>query len=547
MINNTQTVPAVEPDSAQSTAGKQSPAPPSQDRASGVTAVVRRFARLVPTVLILAALAGLGYLGHETGWSMSKFSALIGQQPPQKDDWCEEHGVPESICIACNANLMPKPKVYDWCEKHGVHECPLEHPELAELDKVPEVEKRDLERADRALKLRPRQENNSGCRKHLRRIQFATKEDADKAGIDIDFVQRKKVVESITASGEITYDQTRVARLSTRAGGTVWRVYRNVGDMVRKGDVLALIDASDVGRNKADLLAAVTDYDLKKIQRDQLRGVAGGGVAERVLQEAEAALAAAQIRVQRAAQTLVNLGFPVTARQVLRADRGTLAETMLFLGLPREVSRRLDPEKTTSNLIPLRAPDDGVVVARDVVSGEVVDTKKVLFSVVDTSRMWLMLNVAMENARFLKPGRKVLFRPDGGVRDITGRISWISTRVDPHTRTVKARIELPNSDGTLRDETFGDGQIVLREEPGAIVVPNEALHTEGCCQVVFVRDRNYLKDGSYKVFHTRVVRTGVRTATDTEIIAGVLPWEVVVTKGGDVLRAELLKGNLGPG
>ena len=61
------------------------------------------------------------------------------------------------------------------------------------------------------------------------------------------------------------------------------------------------------------------------------------------------------------------------------------------------------------------------------------------------------------------------------------------------------------------------------------------------------RDKNYLKDGSYKVFHTRVVRPGVRTSSHTEIIAGLLPWEVVVTKGGDVLRAELLKGDLGPG
>ena len=59
--------------------------------------------------------------------------------------------------------------------------------------------------------------------------------------------------------------------------------------------------------------------------------------------------------------------------------------------------------------------------------------------------------------------------------------------------------------------------------------------------------RNYLAKDSYKVFHTRMVRPGVTNGDYTEIIAGLLPGEVVVTKGSGVLRAELLKGNLGAG
>jgi len=507
----------------------------------------RRFLGLLPTAAILAVLAGLGYWGHHTGWSMSKFSEVAGNGTTETDDWCTAHGVPESICIACNADLMPKAELHGWCAEHGVHECPFEHPDVVQLEKTPEIEKRDLQRAERALKLRKRSENNPGCQLHLRRIQFVSKEAVGNAGIDIGLVDRRTIVESIPASGEVTYDQTRIARLSSRAPGTVWKVYRNIGDDVRKGDVLAVIDASEVGRLKAELLAAITDYDLKKIQRDQLQGVAGSGVAERVLQEAEASLSAAHIRVQRAVQSLVNLGFPVTAKQVLSAERKTLPDKLRFLGLPEDVTRYLNPETTTSNLIPLRAPSDGIVVARDVVAGEVVDSKQVLFTVVDTSHMWLMLNVASEQAPLLKLGRKVLFRPDGDESEITGRISWISTKVDPHTRTVEVRVELPNRDGRLRNETFGEGRIVLREDSGSIVVPNEAVHWEGCCHVVFVRDKNYQKDGSYKVFHTRVVRPGARTATHTEILAGLMPWEVVVTEGGGVLRAELLKGNLGPG
>jgi hypothetical protein len=106
---------------------------------------------------------------------------------------------------------------------------------------------------------------------------------------------------------------------------------------------------------------------------------------------------------------------------------------------------------------------------------------------------------------------------------------------------------LANESGRLRNETFGAGEIVLRDVNDAILVPRDAIHWEGCCHVAFVRDKDYFKDGSYKVFHTRSVRPGAVMGDNTEVIAGLLPGEVVVTKGSGILRAELLKGNLGAG
>jgi cobalt-zinc-cadmium efflux system membrane fusion protein len=193
------------------------------------------------------------------------------------------------------------------------------------------------------------------------------------------------------------------------------------------------------------------------------------------------------------------------------------------------------------------APRDGLVVTRDVVAGEVVDPSRTLFTVVDVGRVWLLLDVPTEHVPTVQLGQNVRFRPDGCPDEHTGRITWKSTAVDRETRTVKVRAELPNDDGHLLNETFGTGQIVLREEPDAIVVPSEAVHWEGCCHVAFVRDRNFLKKDAFKVFHTRMVRPGVTNGDTTEMIAGLLPGEVVVTKGSGVLRAELLKGNLGAG
>ena len=65
--------------------------------------------------------------------------------------------------------------------------------------------------------------------------------------------------------------------------------------------------------------------------------------------------------------------------------------------------------------------------------------------------------------------------------------------------------------------------------------------------MVFVRDKNFLNEGAPKVFHVRTVRPGVQNGPYTEIIAGLLPGEVIATQNSAVLRAELLKNNLGEG
>ena len=117
---------------------------------------------------------------------------------------------------------------------------------------------------------------------------------------------------------------------------------------------------------------------------------------------------------------------------------------------------------------------------------------------------------AVADAQRATGGREVHFaRPDGAVSrrataanepESKGTVSWISTAADDETRTVKVRVDLPNADGRLRANTFGTGRIVLREEPKAIVVPSEAIHWDGTCNVVFVRDKNFLQAGCAEDF-----------------------------------------------
>jgi cobalt-zinc-cadmium efflux system membrane fusion protein len=510
------------------------------------TPLLNRLGRGVPPLLVFAALGGLALWGHHTGWKMPTFATLMGEASQGKDDWCAQHNVPDSQCVECKADLMPRSRTYGWCREHGVHECPLCHPEIAQLSTTPKVSAEDKVRARRALALTERPENNSKCKLQKRRIQFVSTAAVDKAGIEVEPVWQAPMVETVTANGEVGYDQTLVARLSSRLPGTIWRVEKQVGDRVRRGDVLALVETAEVGRAKAEFLQAFVQVQLK-VKNLESVSAARGAIPDRTIRETEAALSEARIRLATARQTLINLGLPVDADILKGAPENRLAERIQFLGLPEYLAKNFDPTSTTSNLLPIKATFDGVVVSRAVVAGEVVDTTKVLFVVADTRRLWLTLDVRMEDAKALALGQQVHFRPDGNKSEMGGQITWISTEIDHKTRTLQVRATLANADGGLRANTFGTGRIVLRDEKQAVVVPHEAIQWEGDCYVVFVRDKNFLKEGSPKVFHTRTVRLGAKDDQNTEIIAGVLPGELVATKGSAVLKAELLRGNLGEG
>ncbi len=505
--------------------------------------------RTAPTTIVVVGLIALAVWGHASDWSIPKFSSLFGGKAVETDAWCDEHNVPESMCVECNKSICPPGPDYGWCPVHGVMQCPLEHPDIAELKTQPTITPAMLDRANRAIALRPRSENNSRCNLHMKRIQFASAEAVDKVGVEIAIVAERPIVETIAANGEIGYDQTRMAHFSSRVPGTVWRVQKQVGDRVAKGDVLALIDAADVGRAKSEFLQAVSQVRLKEDNVERLRPLAGNAIPAREFLEVQTEADAARIQLHRAQQALVNLGLPLNIEECANLGSDDIARRIQLLGLPQDLAAGLDPRTTTSNLLPLRSSLDGVVVDRNAVEGEVVDSKSLLFEVADTSRLWLTLNVRQEDAKYISLGQNSLFRASDAANEpeSKGTVSWISTDADDVTRTVKVSVELANANGRLRANTFGTGRIVLREEPKAVVIPSEAIHWDGTCNVVFVRDKNFMQPDAPKMFHVRSVRLGVKDGATTEIIAGLLPGEVIASKNSVVLEAQLLKCNMGAG
>ena len=271
-------------------------------------------------------------------------------------------------------------------------------------------------------------------------------------------------------------------------------------------------------------------------------------VAPPTIMAADAAVREVRIKLASARQAIINLGLPLPADDFKGLSDQQVEDRVHFLGLPDNLTSSLDVRTTSNNLLPVRAPIAGTVTSRDVVAGEVVDPMKMLFEVVDNSVVWLTVGVRSQDVAKLRiSATKVRFEPDGHAGEVEGTIAWVSSEADHKTRTVKVRVNLANADGKLRANTFGHGQVILREEPNAILVPREAVHVEGGNHYLFVRDKNFRKDGHPRLFHTRMVRIGAKDERNTEIIAGVLPGELVATKNSAVLMAELLRGKIGEG
>jgi RND family efflux transporter MFP subunit len=545
LLGPTNAAPA-QPPATRSDLSPAAPTAPAGDanNVSKFGQIVRFLFAWVPSVLVTAGLVAIGWYGHQHEWKLP--NAGFSTTFVDDEAWCDSHGVPEAECIVCQPDLIEAPPVLSFCDQHGVHGCVLCNPSLAETKQPTAPTPSDLERARRALSLRPRLENLPISSSPGARIQFASLAAMNKAGVDVEPVERRGVVESLAAAAEIRYDATKTAQVAPPADGTVRRIMADLGSWVPRGQVLALIDSTAAGRLKTALLAALADERLQQATVARLRPLAGEAVAGKRLLESENDLRQASAVVERSAAELGNLGIHVDLVQLRQLEREDARQYVHRLGLAG-VSADLLPEQNQNNLIAVIAPLEGEIVQRSVTLGQVADRGSELFLLVNTRNVWLDLRVPAEQAGLVTIGQLVRFQPDGERQSHTGQVTWISSDVDPNTRTVRVRAELANTQRNLRHESFGRGQIVLRDEVDAIVVPASAIQWDGAGQIVFVRDANFFQQGRPKFFVSRSVRTGVTQDGFVEIIAGVLPGEVVATTGSDVLRSQLLRSNLGAG
>jgi cobalt-zinc-cadmium efflux system membrane fusion protein len=369
---------------------------------------------------------------------------------------------------------------------------------------------------------------------------------ATQAGFRLWKVAGSTSIQQVQAYGVLEYNQNRYANLSTRVPGIIWRADRRLGDSVGSGEVLAIVEAADVGRAKADFLQSVVQVAVRTVNMNRLQE-SSNVISEKAIRDAEAALREANIKLMADQQALNNLGLPIKLDAIKGRSDAELATYVRLLGLPDSVTKNADTATLTANLLPLKAPFKGEVVVRNAVVGEQATPATPIYAVADMSQLWVLLDVRREEASHLEIGQEMQFGPDGAAEPsltdgnrAQGKIFWISPEVDPKTRTVKVRAEVSNPSGRMRPNTFGTGWITVRSTPNALMIPNEAIQSEGDQQFVFV----HVTDQEYQ---PRVVQLGVRKDGATEIVSGLKAGDLVVTTGSFVLKTELFKDRLGGG
>ena len=338
-------------------------------------------------------------------------------------------------------------------------------------------------------------------------------------------VEQRTLAGELSTTGQVDFDQTRVAHVSPRVSGRVHRVHAILGQEARSGQTLAEIDSIELGQAKAAFLQAKAKEELARKSFQRAESLLADRIAsEQEVLEAEADLREAAVSLQA-------------------------AEEMLQLyGLSQTQIDALSFEGRQGAIYPVRAPFAGTVVEHHVTRGELVTPERNLFRLADLSRVWIWIDIYQRDLGNVHLEDEVRASVDSYPGEVfVGKVSYLGAQVDQQTRTVRGRLDVDNPDGKLRPGMFVE--VVLfdphAEESGtarraSLVVPAGAVVREGEESQVFVAA------GKHR-YEVRRIQTGRTSGGFVEVVQGLASGESVVVEGAFHLKSAASKESLGGG
>ncbi|MCE6976412.1 efflux RND transporter periplasmic adaptor subunit [Pseudomonas frederiksbergensis] len=322
------------------------------------------------------------------------------------------------------------------------------------------------------------------------------------AGIQMTEARAQSISLGLPFPGEVRFDEDRTAHVVPRVPGVVESVSVNLGQSVKKGQLLAVIASQQISDQRSEQAAAQrrltlarTTYEReKKLWQDKIS-------AEQDFLQARQALEEAEIALNNARQKISVLSGSVVA--------------------------------TGGNRYELRAPFDGVVVEKHLTPGEVVDESSAAFTLSDLSRVWVTFGVSPKDLNKVQVGKPVTVSAPELNAEVAGTVAYVGSLLGEQTRTATVRVTLANPQGAWRPGLFVTALVATDSRQANVAVPEIAIQTVEDKPTVFVRT----DDG----FKAQPVELGSRAAGQVEITQGLEPGVQVAAAGSFVLKSELGK------
>lgn len=312
-------------------------------------------------------------------------------------------------------------------------------------------------------------------------------------------------------------NQRNMAEITALVRGRIVEVYADLGQQVKANAPLALLYSSELGLAQSAYLKAQAKLHVAEQAYNRAKFL----LQEQVIGEAEAQ--------RRYAELLSS-----------QAETNESHDRLKLLGMSEEEFSRLVHSRKIRSVVPIVAPFAGRIIVRRLTRGEVVETMENLFVIAALSEVWVQANIPEKDIPFVHAihaagGTQAEVRINAYPREVfKGAITYVGDVLDPVTRTMQLRLELPNPDGRLKPEMFATIRLFSETQPDRLAVPETVLQRDQGRTFVFVQRSAY----EYEV---REVQVGDSNGTLTSILSGLHEGEPVVTQGAFVLKSELAK------
>jgi len=322
-----------------------------------------------------------------------------------------------------------------------------------------------------------------------------------------------KLAGDIQVVGTVTFHEDHFAVVGPLVTGRISKLIAGVGDKVRRGQVIAEIESSEVGQARADYVSA------------KARSGAADANLSRETDLAEKKISSVREREQAHAQSVTE-------------QAGVRAAVMRLRAIGLTPSDIVEAEKhDLGGRVQIRAPISGTVIERKVTLGQAVERATDAFKIADTSHVWVSLDLYEKDLARVHVGQEVEMRTDARPGELfRGRVAFIVPVIDEATRTAKVRLEFPNPNGALHAGQLVTARIVADPKQAVsevLAVPRSAIEQVEGKTVVFVQSG----DG----FERRNVMLGTSGGDHVEVRKGLTAGEVVAVDGAFLLKSELLR------